>query len=89
MADFAKQNKNNRTFCVGFAAETENLAAHGRAKLEKKGIPLLVANIGPETFGLDDNQIALIDKNKMTELPRGNKLNLARLLVSEVAKKIK
>ena len=89
LADFAKQNKNNRTFCVGFAAETENLAAHGRAKLEKKGIPLLVANIGPETFGLDDNQIALIDKNKMTELPRGNKLNLARLLISEVAKKIK
>ena len=89
LADFAKQNKNNRTFCVGFAAETENLAAYGKAKLEKKGIPLLIANIGPETFGLDDNQIALIDKNKMTELPRGNKLNLARLLVSEVAKRIK
>ena len=89
LADFAKHNKNNRTYCVGFAAETENLAAFGKSKLEKKGIPLLIANIGPETFGLDDNQIALIDSKKLVELPRGNKLNLARLLVSEVSKRIK
>lgn len=89
LADFAKQNKNNRTYCVGFAAETENLAAYGKEKLTKKGIPLLVANIGPDTFGQDDNQIALIDKDKIVQLPRGNKLELARQLVSEVSKKLK
>lgn len=89
LANFAQQNKKDRTYCVGFAAETENLAAYGKEKLDKKGIPLLVANIGPDTFGLDDNQIALIDKDKIVQLPRGDKLNLARQLVNEVSKKLK
>ena len=35
-------------FCVGFAAESENLAAHARAKREKKRIPLIAANLAQE-----------------------------------------
>src|SRR5690606_2205811 len=42
-----------RPYCVGFAAESENLLAYARAKREKKGIPLLVGNLGPATFGRD------------------------------------
>jgi hypothetical protein len=47
--------------CVGFAGERENLLAHARQKLEKKKVPMIVANIGATTFGEDDNAITLVD----------------------------
>src|SRR5690606_7473042 len=37
-------------YCVGFAAESHDLIDHARAKRERKGVPLLVGNIGPATF---------------------------------------
>jgi phosphopantothenoylcysteine decarboxylase/phosphopantothenate--cysteine ligase len=88
LAEFAKLTKNQKPYCIGFAAETEKLETYGKAKLAKKNIPLLVANIGPDTFGQDDNQIALIDAKGVQKLPRGNKLKLARDLITEVAKRI-
>jgi phosphopantothenoylcysteine decarboxylase/phosphopantothenate--cysteine ligase len=75
-------------YCVGFAAESENLEQYGAAKREKKGIPLLVGNIGPQTFGQDDNTIVLFDENGHTVLPRADKLTLARQLISEIAKRL-
>ncbi|MBJ7309115.1 bifunctional phosphopantothenoylcysteine decarboxylase/phosphopantothenate--cysteine ligase CoaBC [Rugamonas sp. CCM 8940] len=75
-------------YCVGFAAESENLLAFGAAKREKKGIPLLVGNIGHHTFGQDDNTIILFDENGHTILPRADKLTLARQLISEVSKRL-
>lgn len=75
-------------YCVGFAAESENLMAFGAAKREKKGIPLLVGNIGPQTFGQDENTIILFDESGHTVLPRAGKLSLARQLVSEIAKRL-
>jgi phosphopantothenoylcysteine decarboxylase/phosphopantothenate--cysteine ligase len=75
-------------YCVGFAAESENLLQYGATKREKKGIPLLVGNIGHQTFGQDDNTIILFDDNGHTVLPRADKLTLARQLISEIAKRI-
>jgi phosphopantothenoylcysteine decarboxylase/phosphopantothenate--cysteine ligase len=75
-------------YCVGFAAESENLEQYGAAKREKKGIPLLVGNIGHHTFGQDDNTIMLFDETGHTVLPRADKLTLARQLISEIAKRI-
>jgi phosphopantothenoylcysteine decarboxylase/phosphopantothenate--cysteine ligase len=75
-------------YCVGFAAESENLLEYGTVKREKKGIPLLVGNIGHQTFGQDDNSIVLFDDNGHTVLPRAPKLLLARQLVSEIAKRL-
>ncbi|RZL63755.1 MAG: bifunctional phosphopantothenoylcysteine decarboxylase/phosphopantothenate--cysteine ligase CoaBC [Variovorax sp.] len=75
-------------FCVGFAAESENLAAHASAKRERKGIPLLVGNIGPLTFGRDDNALLLVDAHGVRELPRASKLALARDLVAEIAARL-
>lgn len=72
-------------FCVGFAAESQDLANNARAKRERKGIPLLVGNIGPLTFGQDDNQMLLVDAQGVRELPRASKLVLARQLVAEIA----
>ncbi|MFC3459268.1 MULTISPECIES: bifunctional phosphopantothenoylcysteine decarboxylase/phosphopantothenate--cysteine ligase CoaBC [Massilia] len=75
-------------YCVGFAAESENLVAYGAAKREKKGIPLLVGNIGHHTFGQDDNSIVLFDDSGHTVLPRADKLTLARQLISEIGKRL-
>ena len=75
-------------YCVGFAAESENLVEYGAVKREKKGIPLLVGNIGPHTFGQDDNTVILFDDNGHTVLPRADKLTLARQLISEIAKRL-
>jgi phosphopantothenoylcysteine decarboxylase/phosphopantothenate--cysteine ligase len=75
-------------YCVGFAAESENLLQYGAVKREKKGIPLLVGNIGHHTFGQDENSIVLFDDSGHTVLPRAPKLSLARQLVSEIAKRL-
>jgi phosphopantothenoylcysteine decarboxylase/phosphopantothenate--cysteine ligase len=75
-------------YCVGFAAESENLIEFGAAKREKKNIPLLVGNIGHHTFGHDDNSVVLFDESGHTVLPRAPKLILARQLVSEIAKRL-
>ncbi|KAF1061153.1 phosphopantothenate synthase [Variovorax paradoxus] len=77
-----------KLFCVGFAAESENLVAHAKAKRERKGIPLLVGNIGPLTFGQDDNALLLVDADGVRELPRAPKLTLARELMTEIAARL-
>ena len=72
-------------FCVGFAAESHDLLTHATAKRIRKGVPLLVGNIGPATFGQDDNALLLVDANGSKELARQSKLLLARQLVAEIA----
>ncbi len=77
--------RQGRLYCVGFAAESHDLAAHAQAKRERKGVPLLVGNIGPDTFGRDDNALLLVDASGSRALPPGPKLALARQLVAEIA----
>jgi phosphopantothenoylcysteine decarboxylase/phosphopantothenate--cysteine ligase len=72
-------------FCVGFAAESHDLLAHATAKRARKNVPLLVGNIGPATFGQDDNALLLVDANGSREIPRNSKLALARLLIADIA----
>ena len=81
--------KSGALFCVGFAAESHDLVAHARAKLVRKGIPLLVGNIGPLAFGQDDNQLLLVDQDGEQELPRAPKLQLARKLIAEIARRMR
>ncbi len=75
-------------FCVGFAAESDDLLAHGAAKRERKNIPLLVGNIGHQTFGKDDNEIVLFDANGHQALPRASKDKLAVTLIAEIARRL-
>ncbi|CAJ94123.1 bifunctional phosphopantothenoylcysteine decarboxylase/phosphopantothenate--cysteine ligase CoaBC [Cupriavidus necator] len=75
-------------YCVGFAAESENLERYGEQKRQRKGVPLLVGNIGHHTFGLDDNEIVLFDAAGMTRLPRADKLSLARQLVAAIGQRL-
>ena len=75
-------------YCVGFAAESHDLLAHAQAKRARKGVPLLVGNIGPDTFGQDDNALLLVDEDGTLELPRASKLVLARRLIAEIARRL-
>ena len=81
--------RNGELFCVGFAAESHDLQKHAQTKREKKGVPLLVGNIGPATFGSDENALLLVDAQDTQEIPQANKLDLARKLVTEIAQRIK
>ncbi len=76
-------------YCVGFAAESHDLLQHATAKRIRKGVPLLVGNIGPATFGRDDNALLLVDAHGAIELPRNDKLTLARQLIAEIARRRK
>lgn len=78
----------NAPYCVGFAAESHDLIDNARVKRERKGVPLIVANVGPATFGRDDNALTLIDARGERELPRADKLTLARALVADVARRL-
>jgi len=79
-------------YCVGFAAESENLLAHARAKLLRKRIPLIVGNLGPATFGRDDNALLVVDAKTHHALPSdgssADKLTLARALMQELANRL-
>ena len=75
-------------YCVGFAAESENLLEHGAAKREKKRIPLLVGNIGHQTFGKDDNELVLFDAKGHKNLARASKEILAVQLIEEIAHRL-
>ena len=79
----------NRPYCVGFAAESHDLAKHAREKRLRKNIPLIVGNLGPATFGRDDNALLLVDEHGERELPHAGKLTLARALVAEIATRLK
>src|SRR5205085_1357150 len=72
-------------FCVGFAAETQNLHEYAEAKRRAKKIPLLVANLAQHAFGAEENHLVLFDDNGEHELPRASKLKLARQLVAHIA----
>ena len=75
-------------FCVGFAAESHDLLQHATAKRIRKQVPLLVGNIGPSTFGQDDNALLLVDANGARELPRASKQDLAHDLVADIARRL-
>ena len=85
LATVARLPEAQRPWCVGFAAESEDVERHARAKLARKGVPLVVGNLGPATFGRDDNALLLVEADRTTELPRAGKLALARQLVAAIA----
>ena len=79
-------------YCVGFAAESEHLLMHARAKLQRKRIPLIVGNIGPATFGRDENSLLVVDATSHHALPadgsQADKLTLARILMQELSQRL-
>ena len=84
----SQRARSGQLYCVGFAAESHDLLYHAQTKRVRKGVPLLVGNIGPDTFGQDDNALLLVDASGCTDLPRAPKLALARQLVAEIAQRL-
>jgi phosphopantothenoylcysteine decarboxylase / phosphopantothenate---cysteine ligase len=78
----------NPPYCVGFAAETETLEEHAAAKRIRKKIPLIVANLAQDTMDQDQAELILIDADATRHLPRASKVELARLLVREIASRL-
>jgi phosphopantothenoylcysteine decarboxylase / phosphopantothenate---cysteine ligase len=79
---------NNAPYCVGFAAESEDLLKNAQEKRLRKNVPLLVANIGHATFGKDENELLLVDEKGHSTLARTSKTELANKLVKEIAKRL-
>ena len=79
-------NLPNPPFCVGFAAESENLYEFAETKRRRKNLPLLAANMVQDAIGQEDNELILFDDEGAHPLPRAPKIVLARQLIAHVAK---
>ncbi len=75
----------NAPFCVGFAAETENLLEYAETKRKAKKLPLIVANLASDAMGSEENIVTLIDKNGTHPLQRSPKSEVAKLLLQHIA----
>jgi phosphopantothenoylcysteine decarboxylase/phosphopantothenate--cysteine ligase len=78
----------NPPFCVGFAAESENLLEYAEEKRKRKNIPLIAANLAIETLGADEGTLTLLDNTGRHVLAKASKLKLARGLLSHIANMI-
>jgi phosphopantothenoylcysteine decarboxylase/phosphopantothenate--cysteine ligase len=79
-----------RPFCVGFAAETDNLEQHARAKLQAKNLDLIIANqVAGEVGGFDDDRNAalLISSAQTRSYPLMPKTRLAAFLIEEIGQR--
>jgi len=76
-------------FCVGFAAESENLAEHAEQKRRAKKLPLLVGNLAQQAIGSDYSELVLFDDSGRQTLSHADKLTLARQLMQHIAQRIK
>jgi phosphopantothenoylcysteine decarboxylase/phosphopantothenate--cysteine ligase len=72
-------------FCVGFAAETENLENNAEAKRRRKGVPLMVANLAQDAIGSDECALTLLDDLGQHHLPRAPKAEQARHVIKHIA----
>ena len=82
--------RSSRPYLVGFAAETDDVEAYARAKLERKNLDLVAANrVGPGLgFDTDDNALLLLGADVRLDLGRADKATLARRLLEVVAQRL-
>ena len=78
-------SRKNRPFCVGFAAESQNVEEYARKKRIEKGIPLIAANLVTEALNSDDNSLVLIDEHGTKTLASSSKLEQARQLMMHIS----
>jgi phosphopantothenoylcysteine decarboxylase/phosphopantothenate--cysteine ligase len=88
LAEVAKKSSGKKPYCVGFAAETNDLEKHAQEKRLKKNIPMLLGNLGPDTFGLDENQLLIVEENGSTKTNKLSKIALSREIIQLVSTKI-
>lgn len=69
-------------FCVGFAAESENLSDYAQAKRTRKKIPMIVANLVQHTIGREENEVTIYDDHGAHPLARAPKTRIAQRIVA-------
>ena len=74
----------NAPFCVGFAAESENLLEYAEAKRKAKKLPLIVANDVKSAMGGDENTVTLIDGNGAHAIPTASKADVAVAILKHI-----
>ncbi len=77
----------NGPWCVGFAAETTLDPEQAQIKRQRKGVPLLIANLAQHVMDADHTTVELFDENGMTSLGTGDKLHIARRLIEEISRR--
>jgi phosphopantothenoylcysteine decarboxylase/phosphopantothenate--cysteine ligase len=77
-----------KLFCVGFAAETENLELNAKAKLVKKGAQVILGNLAQNTLGRDDNTLLWVDAKDTFEIPNNTKAALADEVMKQIARRL-
>jgi phosphopantothenoylcysteine decarboxylase/phosphopantothenate--cysteine ligase len=77
-------NLPNAPFCVGFAAETENLIANATQKRLAKKIPLIVANLVQTSMGQNQAEISLIDDSGVHTFAPADKLTLSNQILQHL-----
>ena len=75
-------------YCVGFAAESQNLDEYAEAKRQRKGLPLIIGNLVADGLGTAENRVTLYDDAGRHPLPILHKAELAKRLVEELAKRL-
>ena len=78
----------NGPWCVGFAAETENLSQYAHEKRLRKNVPMLIGNLAQEVMDTDHTTVAIFDDQGEHPLPSGNKAYVADLIVQAIADRI-
>ncbi len=81
-------NMENPPFCVGFAAETDNLEENALLKMKRKNVPMLVGNLAQDALGRDENEIVIFGSGGAKKLPRAAKTKLAAQLIEEIARAV-
>jgi len=87
LATLSKPGKKRPKLVIGFAAETNDVEAHARAKIAKKGCDWIVANdVSGDVMGGADNEVLLITKDAPVETwPRMSKDAVAQKLAAAIA----
>lgn len=75
----------NPPFCVGFAAESENIVEYARKKRQDKRIPMIVANLAISAIGSDLNEVTILDAGGEHHVPQASKAHIARTIVAHAA----
>jgi phosphopantothenoylcysteine decarboxylase/phosphopantothenate--cysteine ligase len=88
LAEVAKKSSGKKPYCIGFAAETNDLEKHAQEKRIKKNIPMLLGNLGPDTFGLDENQLLIVEEKGITKTNKQSKTALSREIIQLISTKI-
>lgn len=78
----------NAPYCVGFAAETDNLIDNARAKLYRKNVPLIVANLVSDAMNQDTNAVVFVERDAATPLAKATKEHIAQVLIAKIAQEV-